>query len=77
MVEFIKKCILKHPNNIYSLIKSWVFLVCNIFHLIPPLLIFYIYFTIFYKESYLLSNELESMEILTPSGFNDKPEGAK
>ena len=41
-----------------------------------PFNILHIFYNI-YKGSYLLSNKLESMEILTPSGFNDKPVGAK
>ena len=30
----------------------------------------------FTKECHLLSEKLESMEIKSPSGFNDKPDGA-
>ena len=32
-------------------------------------------FQLYKKECHLLSDKLESMEISTPEGFNDKPEG--
>ena len=54
-------------------------MLCNNFHLIPHLLIDLIFtkesLQIFTKECHLLSDKLETIEIKTPSGFNDKLKG--